>query len=220
MSYVTRTLVLLIVGLFMFSALASADDRLSVLGNIDTRLIATDNYSLFDGNYTSLVTGGTANASMQAGDQDSMSHVITRIYLRFNVEAFENSKAVVSTIVDKEWGQSGVLFGRLHKDEYTHAAPAGAYGGAMTVEGYWLEGLIPGTAAKYEIGVPYMSAESGSFGESTKILNTAIAGVTLRTPLSDAINTYTWYAWLGNDFDGYHRGYYPTSQTHLSLIHI
>jgi hypothetical protein len=195
----------------MMTASASADDRLSVLGNIDTRLITTDNYSLFDRNYTSLVTGGAANASMQAGDQDSMSHVITRIYLRFNVEAFENSKAVVSTIVDKEWGQSGVLFGRLHGDEYTHAAPTGAYGGAMTVEGYWLEGLIPGTAAKYEVGVPYMAAESGSFGESTKILNTAIAGVTLSAPLSDTINTYTWYAWLGNDFDGYHRGYYPTA---------
>jgi hypothetical protein len=195
----------------MMTASASADDRLSVLGNIDTRLITTDNYSLFDRNYTSLVTGGAANASMQAGDQDSMSHVITRIYLRFNVEAFENSKAVVSTIVDKEWGQSGVLFGRLHGDEYTHAAPTGAYGGAMTVEGYWLEGLIPGTAAKYEVGVPYMAAESGSFGESTKILNTAIAGVTLSAPLSDTINTYTWYAWLGNDFDGYFRGYYPTT---------
>lgn len=210
MTYVSRILVLLLAGLFMMSASASADDRLTVLGNIDTRLIATDNYSLFDRNYTSLVTGGADNASMQAGDADSMSHVITRIYLRFNVEAFENSKAVVSTIVDKEWGQSGALFGRFHPDEYTHAAPVGAYGGAMTVEGYWLEGLIPGTAAKYEIGVPYMAAESGSFGESTKILNTALAGVTLSTPLSDAIDTYTWFGWLGNDFDGYFRGYYPT----------
>ena len=211
MTYVSRILVLLFVGLFIVSASASADDRLSVLGNIDTRLIATDNYSLFDGNYTSLVTGGADNATMQAGDADSMSHVVTRIYLRFNVEAFENSKAVVSTIVDKEWGQSGVLFGRLHKDEYTHATATGAYGGAMTIEGYWLEGLIPGTAAKYEIGVPYMAAESGSFGEATKILNTAVAGVTLSAPLSDTISTYTWYAWLGNDFDGYFRGYYPTA---------
>ena len=210
MTYVTRILALLIVGLFMMSASASADDRLSVLGNIDTRLYAWDNLSLFDGNYTSLVTGGADNASMQAGDADSMSHVITRIYLRFNVEAFENSKAVVSTIVDKEWGQSGVLFGRLHPDEYTHGAPAGAYGGAMTVEGYWLEGLIPGTAAKYEIGVPYMAAESGPFGEATKILNTAAPGVTLSAPLSDTISTYTWFSWLGNDFDGYFRGYYPT----------
>ena len=165
MTYVSRILVLLIVGLFMMSASASADDRLTVSGNIDTRVIATDNYSLFDGNYTSLVTGGAANATGQAGDADSMSHVITRFNFRFSIEAFENSKAVLQTHVDKEWGQSGVLFGRLHKDEYTHAAVNGAYGGAMTVEGYWLEGLIPGTAAKFEIGVPYFAAESGSFGE-------------------------------------------------------
>ena len=125
MTYVTRTLVLLFVGLFMMTASASADDRLSVLGNIDTRLIATDNYSLFDRNYTSLVTGGADNASMQAGDQDSMSHVITRIYLRFNVEAFENSKAVVSTIVDKEWGQSGVLFGRSSQGRIHPRCPYG-----------------------------------------------------------------------------------------------
>ncbi len=33
----------------------------------------------------------------------------------------------------------------------------------------------------------------------------------LSAPLSDTISTYTWYAWLGNDFDGYFRGYYPTA---------
>ena len=211
MTYVSRILVLLIVGLFMVSASASADDRLTVSGNIDTRVIATDNYSLFDGNYTSLVTGGDANATGQAGDADSMSHAITRFNFRFSIEAFENSKAVLQTHVDKEWGQSGVLFGRLHKDEYTHAAVNGAYGGAMTVEGYWLEGLIPGTAAKFEIGVPYFAAESGSFGEATKLFNIAAPGVTLSAPLSDTISTYTWYSWLGNDFDGYFRGYYPTA---------
>ena len=210
MTYVSRIFVLLLVGLFMMSASASADDRLTVSGNIDTRVIATDNYSLFDGNYTTLVTGGANNATMQAGDKDSMSHVITRFNFRFSIEAFENSKAVLQTHVDKEWGQSGVLFGRLHKDEYTHAAVNGAYGGAMTVEGYWLEGLIPGTAAKFEIGVPYFAAESGSFGEATKLFNIAAPGVTLSAPLSDTISTYTWYSWLGNDFDGYFRGYYPT----------
>ena len=195
----------------MMSASASADDRLTVSGNIDTRLYAWDNLSLFDGNYTNLVTGGADNATMQAGDKDSMSHVVTRFNFRFSIAAFENSKAVLQTHVDKEWGQSGVLFGRLHKDEYTHAAVNGAYGGAMTVEGYWLEGLIPGTAAKFEIGVPYFAAESGSFGEATKLFNIAAPGVTLSAPFSDTISTYTWYSWLGNDFDGYFRGYYPTA---------
>ena len=37
MTYVSRILVLLLVGLFMMSASASADDRLTVSGNMDFR---------------------------------------------------------------------------------------------------------------------------------------------------------------------------------------
>ena len=212
MTYVSRILVLLLVGLFMMSASASADDRLTASGLVDNIATFTDNLSLFDRHYTKLsliardpVTGevrGPENPG-QAGDQDSLSYAVTRFNLKFTVEAFENSRAVVQLHADKEWGQSGVLF---NDGEYTHGASIGAYGGAMTVEGYWFEGLIPGTAAKFEIGVPYMNAEFGGWGESNKIFNTAAPGITLNAPFSDTISTYTWYAWLGQDFDGYGPG--------------
>ena len=52
MTYVTRIVVLLIVGLFMMSASASADDRLTVSGKIDTRFTFSNNWSLYDRNYT------------------------------------------------------------------------------------------------------------------------------------------------------------------------
>ena len=55
MSYVTRTLVLLIVGLFMMTASASADDRLSVAGNMDFRFLMLENYSHNDRHYTCLL---------------------------------------------------------------------------------------------------------------------------------------------------------------------
>ena len=45
MSYVTRTLVLLLVGLFTMTAAASADDRLTVSGNMDFRFLMLENYS-------------------------------------------------------------------------------------------------------------------------------------------------------------------------------
>ena len=101
---------------------------------------------------------------------------------------------MLQTHTDKEWGQSGVLFTNA---EYVHSASIAAYGGAAAIEGYWFEGLIPGTAAKFEIGVPYFAAESGAFGEATKLFNTAAPGITLNAPLSDTISTCTWYAWLG-----------------------
>ncbi|MCY4514320.1 MAG: hypothetical protein OXC69_04195 [Candidatus Tectomicrobia bacterium] len=190
MSYVTRTLVLLIVGLFVMTAAASADDRLTVSGNIDFRILFLENYSQNDRHYTDALIGSPGIPG-QRGDEESLSWVHQRYRLIFNIEAFENTKVVAHTFFDKQWGVA------------TYEIGVGAYGGKMTVEGYWLEGLIPGTAAKFEIGVPYMAAESGGWGAANKILNTAVPGVTLSTPLSDAINTYTWFAWIGQDVDGY-----------------
>ena len=192
----------------MMSASVSADDRLTVSGFIDSRFTTTDNLSLFDGNYTKAVLGGDSNATGQAGDADAMSSVVTRFNLKFTIEAFENSMAVMQTHVDKEWGQEGTLFGRFQPfDDYTHTAGNGAYGGAMSIEGFWFESLIPGTAATFQVGVPYFAAESGSFGEATKVFNIAAPGVTLSAPFSDTISTYTWYAWLGQDFDGFFTGF-------------
>ena len=200
MTYVTRTLALLLVGLFVMSASASADDRLSVAGKIDTRFTFSNNWSLFDRNYTNASLGDPAIPG-QPGDEDTLSHGITRFNLTFTVNALENTKAVLVTHVDKEWGGAGVLFSNA---EYTHAAAMHAYGGAMTVEGFWVEGLIPGTAATFQLGVPYPSAEFGGWGESNKILNAAVPAITVNAPFSDTISTYTWYAWLGQDFDGYY----------------
>ena len=199
MSYVTRTIVLLIVGLFVITGAASADDRLTVSGLVDNIATFTDNLSLADRNYTSLSLGSPQNPG-QAGDADTLSYAVTRFNLRFTIDAGENSRAVAQIHADKEWGQSGVLF---TDGDYTHGQGIGAYGGAFAVEGYWFEGLIPGTAAKFEIGFPYISAEFGGFGDATKILNTAVPGLTLSAPFSDTISTYTWYAWLGQDYDGY-----------------
>ena len=187
----------------MVSASASADDRLTVSGKIDTRFNFSNNLSLFDRNYTNLSLGNPAIAG-QAGDEDTLSHAITRFNLTFTMEAFENSRAVLVTHVDKEWGGAGVLF---TDGEYNHSAANAAYGGAATVEGFWLEGLIPGSAATFQVGVNYFSAEFGGWGESNKIFNTAAPGITISAPFSDTISTYTWYAWLGQDFDGYYRGH-------------
>jgi hypothetical protein len=212
MTYVSRILVLLFVGLFIVSASASADDRLTVSGLIDNIAISTDNLSLSDRHYTSLSLGTPENPG-QAGDQDSLSYAVTRFNLRFAIEAFENSRAVVQVHGDREWGQSGVLFTNEH-DKYSGSI--GAYGGVLTLEGSWFEGLIPGTAAKFEIGIPYMNAEFGGWGESNKIFNTAAPGITLSAPFSDTISTYTWYAWLGQDFDGYGPTFQPGTAAKLS----
>ena len=181
------------------SASASADDRLTVSGLVDNIVTFTDNLSLSDRHYTSLSLGTPQNRG-QAGDQDTLSYAVTRFNLRFTIEAGENSRAVAQVHADKEWGQSGVLFTNA---DYTHGQALAAYGGAFAVEGYWFEGLIPGTAAKFELGFPYFSAEFGGFGDASKILNTAAPGLTISAPFSDTISTYTWYAWLGQDFDGY-----------------
>lgn len=199
MTYVSRILVLLIAGLFMMSASASADDRLTVSGLVDNIATFTNNLSLADRHYTTLTLGSPQNPG-QAGDEDTLSYAVTRFNLRFTIDAGENSRAVAQVHADKEWGQSGVLF---NDGEYSHGQAIGAYGGAFAVEGFWFEGLIPGTAARFELGFPYFSAEFGGFGDATKIFNTAAPGVTLSAPFSDTITTYTWYAWLGQDFDGF-----------------
>ena len=148
MTYVTRILVLLIVGLFVMSASASADDRLTVSGNMDFRFLMLENYSDNDRHYTDAIIGSPA-VSGQRGDEDSVTWMHQRFNFKISVEAFENTKVVTQSHVDQQWGRQ------------TYNIGVGAYSGSFVVEGYWIEGLIPGTSAKFEMGVPYMAAESG-----------------------------------------------------------
>ena len=174
----------------MMTASASADDRLTVSGNMDFRFLMLENYSNNDRNYTDAALGSPAVPG-QRGDEDSQSFVHQRLNMRFTVEALENTKAVVQTHVDKAWGYQ------------TYNIGVGSYGVGFAVEGYWIEGLIPGTAAKFELGVPYFAAESGGWAAANKIFNTAAPGATLSAPLSDNIDTYTWFSWIAGDVDGY-----------------
>ena len=172
------------------SASVSADDRLTVSGNMDFRFLMLENYSSSDRHYTDAVIGSPAVPG-QRGDEDSLSYMHQRFVLNFSIEAFENTRAYTRAIVDKAWGLD------------TYEISIGSYGGKFAIEGYWIEGLIPGTAAKFELGVPYFAAESGGWAAANKIFNTAAPGATLRAPLSDTINTYTWFSWLGSDIDGH-----------------
>ena len=193
MTYVSRILVLLLVGLFVMSASASADDRLTVSGNMDFRFLMLENYSHNDRNYTDAALG-TPSIAGQRGDEDSLTWMHQRFNFKISVEAFENTKVVTQSHVDQQWGRN------------TYKIGVGAYSGAFVIEGYWIEGLLPGTAAKFELGVPYFAAESGGWAAANKIFNTAAPGATLSAPLSDTISTYTWFAWIGDDRDGYAPG--------------
>ena len=193
MTSVTRILVLLIVGFFLMGASASADDRLTVSGNMDFRFLMLENYSHNDRHYTDAIIGSPAVPG-QRGDEDSLTWMHQRFNFRIAVEAFENTKVVTQSHVDQQWGMQ------------TYNIGVGAYSGSFVVEGYWIEGLIPGTAAKFELGVPYFAAESGGWAAANKIFNTAAPGATLSAPLSDAISTYTWFSWIGQDLDGYAGG--------------
>ena len=193
MTYVSRILVLLIVGLFMMSASASADDRLTVSGNMDFRFLMLENYSHADRHYTDAVIG-SPTVPGQHGDEDSLTWMHQRFNFAISVEAFENTKVVTQSHVDQQWGMQ------------TYNIGVGAYSGSFVIEGYWIEGLLPGTAAKFQIGVPYFAAESGGWAAANKIFNTAAPGATLSAPLSDTISTYTWFSWIGQDLDGFAPG--------------
>ena len=193
MTYVSRILVLLLVGLFMMSASASADDRLTVSGNMDFRFLMLENYSHTDRHYTDAIIGNPAVPG-QLGDEDSLTWMHQRFNFKISVEAFENTKVVTQSHVDQQWGMQ------------TYNIGVGAYSGSFVVEGYWIEGLLPGTAAKFELGVPYFAAESGGWAAANKIFNTAAPGATLSAPLSDTISTYTWFSWIGQDLDGFAKG--------------
>ena len=191
MSYVTRTLVLLTVGLFMFSALASADDRLTVSGSLTNFLHSVSNLSGFDDNFTNLVIDQPAG-NPQPGDQDDFILGSMRLGLNFNVEAFENTKLVVGTLVDQFWGENGGI-GRngWRPDNYNESA--------IRLTGLYVDVAIPGTAA---------TLRAGGFGAGAQRLKGCMihcmdtAGVAITAPFSDTVNTYTWYSHWSDTWDG------------------
>lgn len=188
MTYVSRILVLLLVGLFVATA-ASADDRLTVSGSFDNRFYVINNLSGFDDNYTSLDLGDYG----QGGDQDDLQLGISRLVFTFNVEAFENSRLVFTTLTDTTWGNS---------DFWGTPFDYGPYeANAIRLNVLYVEGLIPGTATLMRVGaVP----PNGMRLKSACMLHCIVAaGVTLTTPLSDASNVHLWYSRISDDgWDG------------------
>ena len=189
MSYVTRILVLLTVGLFVMGASASADDRLTVSGSFDNRFYVINNLSGFDDNLTSLDLGGND----QGGDADDLQLGISRLVFTFNVEAFENTQLVFTTLTDTTWGNS---------DFWGTPFDFGPYeANAIRLNVLYVEGLIPGTAALVRVGaVP----PNGMRLKSACMLHCIVAaGVTLTAPVSDTLNFHLWYSRISDDgWDG------------------
>ena len=193
MTYVSRILVLLIVGLFMMSASASADDRLTVSGSLMSQMIATSNQSAFDDNFTSLTLDHPFATNMQAGDQDDMVLGISRLVFTFNVEAFENTKLVWTIFADQFWGEGGAA-GRSawRPDNYNEDA--------LRLHGnLYVDLLIPNTAATLRVGAFSASAQRLK-GCMIHCVDTMGAAIT--APFSDTVNTYTWYSVWSDNWDG------------------
>jgi hypothetical protein len=184
MTYVFRILILMLVGLFV-SLSASADDRLTVTGGIDNRIYGGSNLSAFDYNFTNLpLTKGNS----QAGDADDLAVAITRLRVTLSMEAFENTKVVFDTVTDQAWG-GGAGANALH---------IGNYKKVINVERLFFEGLIPNTAATMQAGGLFFE---GTRLKSWTLFNMNAAGATIAAPFSDTVNTYTWFAWLGEGYD-------------------
>ena len=184
MTYVFRILILMLVGLFV-SLSASADDRLTVTGGIDNRIYGGSNLSAFDYNFTNLAL---TKGNSQAGDADDLAVAITRLRVTLSMEAFENTKMVFDTVTDQAWG-GGAGANALH---------IGNYKKVINVERLFFEGLIPNTAATMQAGGLFFE---GTRLKSWTLFNMNAAGATIAAPFSDTVNTYTWFAWLGEGYD-------------------
>jgi hypothetical protein len=193
MTYVSRILVLLIVGLFMMSASASADDRLTVSGSLMSQMVGTSNHSAFDDNFTSLTLPHPFATNMQAGDQDDMALGISRLVFTFNATAFENTEVVWTIFADQYWGEGGAA-GRnaWRPDNYNEA-------GLRLHGNLYVDLLIPNTAATLRVGAFSANAQRLK-GCMIHCVDTMGASVT--APLSDTVNTYTWYSVWSDNWDG------------------
>jgi hypothetical protein len=192
MTYVTRVLVLLLVGLFMMSASASADDRLTISGSMKNHVFGASNFSGFDNNFTSL----TLDGAPQPGDQDDFILGASRIWVNFTVEAFENSRFYFSTLTDQFWGarDEGDIYadGQVwYPDSYNN--------NAIRFKAAYVELSIPGTAATLRTGGIDSTAQRLK-GCTFYCVDTA--GISLAAPFSDTVNTYTWYSQWSDEWDG------------------
>lgn len=191
MTYVTRTLVLLIVGLFVMSASASADDRLTISGSMKNHVFGSSNFSGFDKNFTS----HTLDGAPQAGDQDDFVIGSSRIWVNFTVEALENTKFYFSTLTDQFWGA------RAETDLYGDGStwyPDSYNNNAIRFKAAYVDVLIPGTAATLRTGGIDSTAQRLK-GCTFYCLDTP--GISLTAPFSDMVNTYTWYAQWSDEWD-------------------
>ena len=192
MTYVSRILVLLLVGLFMMSASASADDRLTVSGSFMNQIFSTSNHSAFDDNFTNLTIDHPFATNMQPGDQDDMILGVSRLFFAFEVEAFENTQLFYRMIVDQYWGEGGAG-GRnaWRPDNYNEDG--------IRLHNLYADIQIPATAATLRVGGFSASAQRLK-GCMVHCMDTTGAAIT--APFSDTVNTYTWYSVWSDNWDG------------------
>ena len=194
MTYVTRVLVLLLVGLFMMSASASADDRLTISGSMNNHVFGVSNFSGFDNNFTSL----TLSDAPQPGDQDDFVIGASRIWVNLTVEAFENTSFYFSTLTDQFWGVKD-------QGEYDYSDGSAWYAdsynpNAIRFKSAYVDFLIPGAAASMRLG-GFDSNAQRLKGCTFYCVDTA--GIGLTAPFSDMVNTYTWYGQWSDEWDGF-----------------
>ena len=164
------------------TASASADDRFTLSGSVQSRIYGAQNLSGTDSNFTNLQLG----SALKPGDQDDAFVAITRLVLTFEVEAFENTKMGYTMIFDEQWGRPG----GLHLGNYLTAYHSDAV---------YFEGLIPNTAATWKLGGIGFGATRL---KSHLVFNGVAAGTSVATPINDTTGAYTWFAWLGEGLDG------------------
>lgn len=175
---------------------AQADDRLKITGFVDNHIRATKNLSNNDDNLTD------ARISRAIGDEDETSLTArTRSRLFFNVEAFDNTKAVVAFEFDQTWGTR----------EDDGATPGNADAGAdFGIDNNAFELKWMYTDFKLPMLPVQMRAGLFSFNptrlKDLTILTMDLAGVDALTTFSPQAKLLTWFAWTGEGFDGLEGG--------------
>ena len=167
----------------MMSASASADDRLTVSGSLDNQYFGVSNLSGFDYDHTN--------------DEDGFAIGVTRAFLAFNVEAFENTKFVFTTITDQFWGVRPITAG--DGDDGGAYRPDNYNPHAIRLNNFYVDTLIPGSSATVRVGgVPFGAQRL----KGCVIYCLDAAGITVTAPFSDMVNTYTWYSQFSDEWDG------------------
>jgi hypothetical protein len=158
-----------------------------------SQMVGTSNHSAFDDNFTSLVLDHPHATNMQAGDEDDMLLGISRLVFTFNTTAFENTEVVWTIFADQYWGEGGAA-GRnaWRPDNYNED-------GLRLHGNLYVDLLIPNTAAILRVGAFSANAQRLK-GCMIHCVDTMGASVT--APLSDMVNTYTWYSIWADNWDG------------------